>query len=144
MHKSATKCNKTVGKWCKNKHGASKIIDTFETYQRPQRSLAAEAPQSGNIWFYLKKLTTPLVIGCSSPTERQYISFPKNYMTPLVIGCDSPIERLHLSLAAPHIQSGNKMAHTSVIDGWLLQHVSWPYLSAPFKSIGQFTTTTAP
>jgi hypothetical protein len=35
MHKSATKCNKTVGKWCKNKHGASKIIDTFETYQEP-------------------------------------------------------------------------------------------------------------
>jgi hypothetical protein len=35
MHKSATKCNETVGKWCKNKHGASKIIDTFETYQRP-------------------------------------------------------------------------------------------------------------
>jgi hypothetical protein len=32
MHKSATKCNETVGKWCKNKHGASKIIDTFETY----------------------------------------------------------------------------------------------------------------
>jgi hypothetical protein len=35
MHKSATKCNKTVGKWCKNKHGASKIIDTLETYQCP-------------------------------------------------------------------------------------------------------------
>jgi hypothetical protein len=33
MHKSATKCNETLGKWCKNKHGASKIIDTFETYQ---------------------------------------------------------------------------------------------------------------
>jgi hypothetical protein len=33
MHKSATKCNETVGKWCKSKHGASKIIDTFETYQ---------------------------------------------------------------------------------------------------------------
>jgi hypothetical protein len=27
------KCNETVGKWCKNKHGASKIIDTLETYQ---------------------------------------------------------------------------------------------------------------
>jgi hypothetical protein len=27
------KCNKTQGKWCKNKHGASKIIDTLETYQ---------------------------------------------------------------------------------------------------------------
>jgi hypothetical protein len=33
MHKSATKCNETIGKWCKNKHGASKIIDMFETYQ---------------------------------------------------------------------------------------------------------------
>jgi hypothetical protein len=33
MHKSAMKCNETVGKWCKNKHGASKIIDTLETYQ---------------------------------------------------------------------------------------------------------------
>jgi hypothetical protein len=32
MHKSATKCNETQGKWCKNKHGASKIIDTLETY----------------------------------------------------------------------------------------------------------------
>jgi hypothetical protein len=34
MHKSATKCDETLGKWCKNKHGASKIIDTFEMYQR--------------------------------------------------------------------------------------------------------------
>jgi hypothetical protein len=35
MHRSATKSNETVGKWCKNKHGASKIIDTSETYQAP-------------------------------------------------------------------------------------------------------------
>jgi hypothetical protein len=35
MHKSATKCNETIGKWCKNKHGVSKIIDTLEMYQRP-------------------------------------------------------------------------------------------------------------
>jgi hypothetical protein len=34
MHKNATKCNKTQSKWCINKHGASKIIDTFKTYQR--------------------------------------------------------------------------------------------------------------
>jgi hypothetical protein len=27
------KCTETQGKWCKNKHGALKIIDTFETYQ---------------------------------------------------------------------------------------------------------------
>jgi hypothetical protein len=33
MHKNDTKCNETLSKWCKNKHGASKIIDTFETYQ---------------------------------------------------------------------------------------------------------------
>jgi hypothetical protein len=33
MHKNATKCNKTLSKWCKNKHGASKIMDTMETYQ---------------------------------------------------------------------------------------------------------------
>jgi hypothetical protein len=33
MHKNAMKCNKTQRKWCVNKHGASKIIDTFETYQ---------------------------------------------------------------------------------------------------------------
>jgi hypothetical protein len=36
MHKSATKCNETLGKWCKNKHGASKIVDTLETYQIAQ------------------------------------------------------------------------------------------------------------
>jgi hypothetical protein len=35
MHKNATKCNKTQSKWCVNKHGASKIIDMFETYQGP-------------------------------------------------------------------------------------------------------------
>jgi hypothetical protein len=34
MHKNTTKCNKTQSKWCINKHGASKIIDTFETYQQ--------------------------------------------------------------------------------------------------------------
>jgi hypothetical protein len=33
MHKSTTKCNKTLSKWCKNKDGASKIMDTLETYQ---------------------------------------------------------------------------------------------------------------
>jgi hypothetical protein len=34
MYKNATKCNKTQSKWCENKHGASKIIDTFEMYQQ--------------------------------------------------------------------------------------------------------------
>jgi hypothetical protein len=30
MHKNATKCNKTLSKWCKNKHGASKIYNTYK------------------------------------------------------------------------------------------------------------------
>jgi hypothetical protein len=34
MYKNATKCNETLSKWCKNKHGASKIMDTLETYQQ--------------------------------------------------------------------------------------------------------------
>jgi hypothetical protein len=33
------KCNKTQSKWCINKHGALKIIDTFETYPRTIRRL---------------------------------------------------------------------------------------------------------
>jgi hypothetical protein len=41
MHKNAMKCNKTQSKWCKNKHGASKIIDTFETYQAPLQVMLA-------------------------------------------------------------------------------------------------------
>jgi ribonuclease HI len=46
MHESATKCNETVGKWCKNKHGASKIIDTFETYQLQ----SAGPPDLSSVW----------------------------------------------------------------------------------------------
>jgi ArsR family metal-binding transcriptional regulator len=34
MHKKATKCNKTQSKLRINKHEASQIIDTFETYQQ--------------------------------------------------------------------------------------------------------------
>jgi hypothetical protein len=33
MHKSATKCNETLGKWCKNKHGASKIITVKGSFE---------------------------------------------------------------------------------------------------------------
>jgi hypothetical protein len=42
MYKNATKCNETIGKWCKNKHGASKIIDTFETYHVAPRSITSQ------------------------------------------------------------------------------------------------------
>jgi hypothetical protein len=52
MYKSATKCNETIGKWCKNKHGASKIIDTFETYQITK-----------DIFQYSNSIITPIFIG---------------------------------------------------------------------------------
>jgi hypothetical protein len=44
MHKNAMKCNETLSKWCKNKHGASKIIDTFETYQWALRNSSEAWP----------------------------------------------------------------------------------------------------
>jgi hypothetical protein len=47
MHKNATKCNETLSKWCKNKHGASKIIDMFETYQLPVLGLPIPQPVIG-------------------------------------------------------------------------------------------------
>jgi hypothetical protein len=46
MYKNAMKCNKTQRKWCINKHGASKIIDTFEMYQASP-SLTPARPQVG-------------------------------------------------------------------------------------------------
>jgi hypothetical protein len=56
MYKNATKCNETIGKWCKNKHGASKIIDTFETYQRyhfQQEPIGVRDPRRGATTSYL-------------------------------------------------------------------------------------------
>jgi hypothetical protein len=47
MHKSATKCNETLGKWCKNKHGASKIIDTLETYHATTNFVQQKGKSSG-------------------------------------------------------------------------------------------------
>jgi hypothetical protein len=65
MHKNATKCNKTLSKWCKNKHGASKIINTFETYQ-PSRS---RVDDDGGVQYVSWKL-----IGCLGfPRRGEYI-----------------------------------------------------------------------
>jgi hypothetical protein len=49
MHKNATKCNKTLIEWCNNKHGASKIIDTFETYHPPTPDVPAPSPVHDDI-----------------------------------------------------------------------------------------------
>jgi hypothetical protein len=53
MHKNATKCNKTLRKWYKNKHGALKIIDTFEMYQRI--IVATTAYASFGLWLLTKQ-----------------------------------------------------------------------------------------
>jgi hypothetical protein len=42
--KVITKCNETLSKWCKNKHGASKIIDTLEMHQAPWTSSSGNNP----------------------------------------------------------------------------------------------------
>jgi hypothetical protein len=56
MHKSATKCNETICKWCKNKHGASKIIDTFETYQAAIGRAYLGRPDSELGEFYVQNV----------------------------------------------------------------------------------------
>jgi hypothetical protein len=74
MHKSATKCNETVGKWCKNKHGASKIIDTLETYQCHSASSLFSAV------FVFQKSYTGNILGIGqnkSQTSYFYRSFVK-------------------------------------------------------------------
>jgi hypothetical protein len=52
MHKSATKCNKTLGKWYKNKHVAWKIIDTLDGDDASSiRGLKDEPDESNMEWF---------------------------------------------------------------------------------------------
>jgi hypothetical protein len=78
MHKNATKCNKTQSKWCVNKHGASKIIDTFETYQTAQKVL-----QSGFYWPTLFKDARKFILSCDECQRVGNISrrneMPMNY-----------------------------------------------------------------
>jgi hypothetical protein len=39
MHKNTTECKQNIKQLVENKHGASKIIDTFATYQSQLRSM---------------------------------------------------------------------------------------------------------
>jgi hypothetical protein len=67
MHKSATKSNETQGKWCKNKHGASKIIDTFETYQVTRASVK-KIPVTRNLKFSKKSKETDVSLEAHAST----------------------------------------------------------------------------
>jgi hypothetical protein len=62
MHKSAIKCNETVGKWCKNKHKTSKIIDTLETYHAEKYGEwlgSMTMPHTKEVW-------TSKLLGCAT------------------------------------------------------------------------------
>jgi hypothetical protein len=56
MYKNATKCNETLSKWCKNKHGASKIMDMLETYQWLG---SITGPHTKEVW-------TSKLLGCAT------------------------------------------------------------------------------
>jgi hypothetical protein len=58
MYKNATKCNETIGKWCKTKHGASKIIDTFETYHAAIIRSGSPESDDNNKYNAFTKVTT--------------------------------------------------------------------------------------
>jgi hypothetical protein len=69
MHKNTTKCNETLSKWCKNKHGASKNIDTFETYHMvaqkidlKEKRVHALNPMIQEPFFSLPVVPTPAIL----------------------------------------------------------------------------------
>jgi hypothetical protein len=77
MLKNTTKCNKTQSKWCINKHGASKIIDTFETYHLPKSGLLPIffgthilTPPT-NIWVRVDTILVRCHIGKDIPGNKQ-------------------------------------------------------------------------
>jgi hypothetical protein len=47
------KCNETQSKWCKNKHGPSKIMDTLEMYQRPRFRDVGGVISDASVFFSL-------------------------------------------------------------------------------------------
>jgi hypothetical protein len=100
MHKSATKCNETVGKWCKNKHGASKIIDTLETYQLPQGDCIKwnDADYMDSASSKKKKLPGAPAANPRVPAANPEVAAAQLAAKPIPIACEllSIQQRLHL------------------------------------------------
>jgi hypothetical protein len=63
MHKNAMKCNETLSKWCKNKHVASKIIDTLETYQAGKLIEVEDDVAMGHVLAELNDGDPPVEVG---------------------------------------------------------------------------------
>jgi hypothetical protein len=111
MHKNATKCNKTQINWCINKHGALKIIDTFETYQN-------QAPPTSVVDVLPAIRISPL---CAT-------RFCRGCMSPPPAGNRRPGERdptatipIKLCLEEPSGggEEGGRCWERSVVDGWV-------------------------
>jgi hypothetical protein len=66
------KCNKTLSKWCKNKHGASKIRDTFETYHiscSPSAKLDINGFRAKIIHYMAAGRDNSIAPGCGTPSR---------------------------------------------------------------------------
>jgi hypothetical protein len=63
MHKNATKCNEILSKWCKNKHGASKIMDMFEMYHHCIDCIGLSSPRR----FDCEKFIALITLGFLEP-----------------------------------------------------------------------------
>jgi hypothetical protein len=72
MHKSAMKCNETVGKSCINKHGASKIIDTLETYHSTSSFLLVKL----NVCIFIFALFAGTI--CQRKTNEWNVGIPRS------------------------------------------------------------------
>jgi hypothetical protein len=101
MHKSATKCNETLGKWCKNKHGALKIMDTLETYQPPAADLGTTTAISSR--------------GASHGVRVARSVMPKAHVTPSM-EATRPLVRLLNLLGQGELEEPNK--YRNLADNW--------------------------
>jgi hypothetical protein len=85
MYKSATKCNETIGKWCKTKHRASKIIDTFETYHSSiSATLLHTAPSGGFMLPVVGLACVSSTVGADEPPAVRILQAPKHLELSLV------------------------------------------------------------
>jgi hypothetical protein len=104
MHKNATKCNETLSKWCKNKHAASKIMDTFETYQAPASTdRTAGGGSSGTISKRAGggRSGGPLKLAPPPPLSHSWRCLPRASM--------QPVARWSSSLFLPFSVSGGAL-----------------------------------
>jgi hypothetical protein len=85
MHKNVMKCNETLNKWCKNKHGASKIMDTLDMYHIPSSwgsQLDGEKPSTPrrSTWHHTKTSLLTVRPAYHAEWEYQYRRQSQNAM----------------------------------------------------------------